>query len=89
MTLNCIASDTVTAQLTKHTKFLVFSIFSHFTYYYLEIPIIDLDTALARKVYVLEDKMFLNSFISFSLCLRSSEQANRNHPCNGSSTGWE
>lgn len=75
--------------LTKHAKFLFFSIFSHFTYYYLEIPITDLDKALARKVYGLEVKMFLNSFISFSLCLHSSEQANRNHPCNGSSTAWE
>lgn len=63
--MNCIGNDTVTAQLTKHATFLVFSIFSHFTYYYLEIPISDLDTALAKKVYVLEDKMFLNSFISF------------------------
>lgn len=42
-----------------------------------EILLIDFDTAIARQVYVLEDRMYLKAFTIFPLCLLSSKQAGR------------
>lgn len=42
-----------------------------------EILLIDFDTAIARQMYVLEDRMYLKAFTVLPLCLLSSKQAGR------------
>lgn len=42
-----------------------------------EILLIDFDTAIARQMYVLEDRMYLKAFTVLPLCLLFSKQAGR------------